>query len=157
MRPFLVSCFSFALLLSIQIANAQSYGSQEPVLSAKQIREIQGSKEWSNRFVIVDVRAKGETAVSMIPGAITKSEFEKASRQHQGKLVIVYCTVGHRSGIYAKKLKAQGWNAYNYKGSILDWCKNQLPLVTSKGKKTKRVHTYSSRYKAAEGYEAVHR
>ena len=69
-------------------------------------------------------------------GAITQADFEKNAKEHQSKAVLVYCTVGYRSGIYAKKLRKKSWN---YQGSILDWCKNQLPVVTQDGNHTTRV------------------
>lgn len=144
--------------LSMQLASAQIYSQQPeaPIVTAAQIQTLQNDKKYQDRFVIVDVRAKAETDVSIIPGAITQAEFLKTHKQHQGKAVLVYCTVGFRSGKYAKKLRKKGWNAWNYEGSILDWCQNQLPVVTKDGKKTKRVHTYNSSYSVAKGYQAVY-
>ena len=125
-----------------------------PEVTAGQIRNLQGEREFEDRFVMVDVRSKEEMDVSMMPGAITKAEFEENSTLHQGKSVIVYCTIGVRSGNYASTLNRKGWKAWNYKGSILDWCKNSLPL-TIDGEKTNRVHTYNRRYSAPENYIAV--
>ena len=127
-----------------------------PVILADQIRELQVDHTQRDHFVVVDVRSKAETDVSMIPGAITKSEFEESLSQHQGKTVIVYCTVGVRSGKYAAKLNQQGWEAWNYKGSILDWCQRELLLNTRDGKKTNQVHTYSARYSVPQNYVAVY-
>ena len=154
MKVFFAVCAVIGVILLIQFIHSKRV--EIPTISAEQIRTLQNSEAWTDRSVIVDVRDKAETDVSVIPGAITKSEFEKNSRQHQGKVVIAYCTVGYRSGIYGKKLAAQGWQAYNYKGSILDWCENQLPLVSFDGEETNRVHTYSSKYKVAKGYEATY-
>ena len=116
MRVFVAICAAIGAILLFQFIKAQRI--EIPTISAEQIRELQNSDEWANRSVIVDVRAKAETDVSVIPGAITKSDFEKNSLQHEGKVVIAYCTVGYRSGIYGKKLASEGWHAYNYKGSI---------------------------------------
>ena len=154
MKVFLVICAVIGVVLSIRFIWAQRI--EIPTISAEQIRELQSSEAWTDRSVIVDVRDKAETDVSVIPGAITKSEFEENSLQHQGKVVIAYCTVGHRSGIYGRKLASKGWQAYNYKGSIIDWCEKQLPLVSFDGKETNRVHTYNSKYKVANGYEATY-
>ena len=154
MKVFFAVCAVIGVILLIQFIHSKRV--EIPTISAEQIRTLQNSEAWTDRSVIVDVRDKAETDVSVIPGAITKSEFEKNSRQHQGKVVIAYCTVGYRSGIYGKKLASKGWQAYNYKGSILDWCENQLPLVSFDGKETNRVHTYSSKYKVANGYEATY-
>ena len=155
MKLFFAICAAVGVVLSIKHLRAQR--TDIPTISAEQIRTLQSNEEWTDRSVIVDVRAKAETDVSVIPGAITKSEFEKNSLQHQGKTVIAYCTVGYRSGIYGKKLASEGWHAYNYKGSILDWCENQFPLVSRDGETTNHVHTYSSEYKVAKGYEATYK
>jgi rhodanese-related sulfurtransferase len=108
-------------------------------------------------FVVVDVRSDAEVSVSIIPGAITKAEFERERAKYRGKLVIPYCTVGGRSGAYAQKLAGEGVKVYNYKGSILKWIDAELPLVTLDGKPTNRVHTYSDRYKIPAKYEQVTR
>ena len=133
-------------------------GSQDtaPLVTAVQIRNLQSDEKYQDQFVLVDVRSKAETDISMIPGALTISEFERTEKQHQGKTVIVYCTVGVRSGRYASKLIQEGWDARNYEGSILDWCENKFPLATYDGKATKRVHTFSHRYSVAGEYVAVH-
>ncbi|QEG00706.1 hypothetical protein Mal15_47780 [Stieleria maiorica] len=106
-------------------------------------------------FVVVDVRSDAEVNVSIIPGAITKKQFEADRQQYQGRTVIPYCTVGGRSGAYAKQLAAKGVKVKNYKGSILKWVDAELPLVTLDGKPTNRVHTYSDRYKIPSKYEQV--
>tara|TARA_R110002049_G_scaffold182485_2_gene350365 strand:- start:106479 stop:107012 length:534 start_codon:yes stop_codon:yes gene_type:complete len=106
-------------------------------------------------FVLVDVRTDAETAVSVIPGAITKSQYEKDRERYQGRTVIPYCTVGGRSGAYAKQLAKEGIKVQNYQGSILQWIEAGLPLVTLDGKATNRVHTYSDRYRVPAKYEQV--
>ena len=149
---------AFAIMFLIQGAYAHlcSRQPEAPIVTAAQIQSLQSDKSLERRVVVVDVRAEAETDVSIIPGAITQTEFEKTKSQHRGKAVIAYCTVGHRSGKFAKKLRSEGWNAWNYKGSILDWCKNQLPVVSKDGNHTSRVHTYNTRYSVAAGYQAVH-
>ncbi|WP_372895211.1 rhodanese-like domain-containing protein [Stieleria sp.] len=106
-------------------------------------------------FVVVDVRSDAEVDVSIIPGAITKKQYEANLEDYQGRTVIPYCTVGGRSGAYAKQLAAKGVKVKNYKGSILKWVDAELPLVTLDGKPTNRVHTYSDRYKIPSKYEQV--
>ena len=106
-------------------------------------------------FVVVDVRTEKEVNVSVIPGAITQAEYERDASKHRGKLVIPYCTVGGRSGAYAKELASKGVKVKNYQGSILKWIDAGLPLVTLDGQRTNRVHTYSDRYRIPEKYEQV--
>ncbi|MGB7326753.1 MAG: rhodanese-like domain-containing protein [Rubripirellula sp.] len=106
-------------------------------------------------FVVVDVRSDAEQKVSVIPGAITKTQYEKNSSLYVDRLVIPYCTVGGRSGAYAKQLAGKGVKVKNYKGSILKWIDAGHPLVTLDGKPTNRVHTYSDRYRIPAKYEQV--
>ncbi|MFG0253872.1 MAG: rhodanese-like domain-containing protein [Rhodopirellula sp. JB053] len=108
-------------------------------------------------FVVVDVRSEAEVNVSVIPGAITKQQYEKNREKYRDRLVIPYCTVGGRSGAYAKKLVADGVKVKNYKGSILKWIDAGLPLETLDGKPTNRVHTYSDRYQVPKAYQQVTR
>ncbi|WP_144054649.1 rhodanese-like domain-containing protein [Rhodopirellula europaea] len=114
-----------------------------------------GSRVPQADFVVVDVRSDAEVNVSVIPGAITKAQFEKNRTQYAGRLVIPYCTVGGRSGAYAKQLAKDGLKVKNYQGSILKWVDAGLPLVTMKGEPTNRVHTYSDRYRVPSKYEQV--
>ena len=106
-------------------------------------------------FLIVDVRSDKELAVSIIPGAITKAQYEKNRDQYRGRTVIPYCTIGGRSGAYAAQLQKAGVKTRNFKGSILEWVRAELPLVTLDGTPTNRVHTYSDRYRVPAKYEAV--
>lgn len=106
-------------------------------------------------FVVVDVRTDKETGVSVIPGAITSAMFEKDKNSYKDKLIIPYCTVGGRSGKYAKTLIAEGLQVKNYEGSILKWIDAGLPLVRLDGTPTNRVHTYSDRYRIPKKYEQV--
>lgn len=108
-------------------------------------------------FVVVDVRSKREIEVSMIPGAITRDQYERDMADYLGKTVIAYCTVGVRSGVYARSLAAKGVQALNYRGSILKWVDAELPLVTPEGIATNRVHTYSRFYQVPAAYEQVTR
>lgn len=126
-----------------------------PNVTVDQIRELQLNDPDQTRFIIVDVRSEAESNVSVIPGAITKSEFETNRDQHRDKQVIAYCTVGVRSGNFAAMLNKDGWDAHNYLGSILDWCDNGLPLTTSDGTATTRVHTYSKCFSVPKEYDAV--
>lgn len=106
-------------------------------------------------FVVVDVRSDAEVSVSVIPGAITKAQYELERKKYEGRTVIPYCTVGGRSGAYAKELAKMGVKVKNYKGSILKWIDAGLPLVTLDGQPTNRVHTYSDRYRIPAKYEQV--
>lgn len=106
--------------------------------------------------VLVDVRTPEEQVVSMIEGAITAGEFEQNQQAHEASTVVVYCTVGHRSGLYAKDLVARGRsNVYNLKGAILSWTHAGGSLVNIQGPTTK-LHVHSKQCNlTAQGYEAI--
>ena len=105
-------------------------------------------------LVIVDVRRPDEQAVSMIVGAITADEFDRNQEAYEGATVVAYCTLGHRSGLYAQELARRGWNALNLRGAMLAWTHVGGALVDENGP-TRRVHIWSPPSLAAEGYEPV--
>lgn len=129
------------------------------MLEGNQQAEAKAKESGTNpplpNFVVVDVRSDAEVNVLVIPGAITKAQYEKSKGQYAGRVVIAYCTVGGRSGAYAKQLASSGVKVKNYQGSILKWVDAGLPLVTLDGKPTNRVHTYSDRYRIPATYEQV--
>ena len=97
--------------------------------------------------VLVDGRKRNEQAVSMIPGAIME--------HYRDEIIVVYCTIGSRSGRYTAGLIKKGFTAYNLRGSILAWTHAGQKLVT-KGQETRRVHVYGRTWNLVpEGYEAV--
>ena len=170
----IVNIIAFALLVSFQasVASAQFGGlfggpkietietaDLHKMLEARQQAEAKAKESGTElphpNFVVVDVRSDAEVNVSVIPGAITKAQYEKNKNLYAGRLVISYCTVGGRSGAYAKQLAGSGVKVKNYQGSILKWVDAGLPLVTLNGKPTNRVHTYNNRYRIPSKYEQV--
>lgn len=110
----------------------------------------------SDDLVLVDVRTPEEQAVSMIEGAVTVEAFEADRAAYADRPVVVYCTIGGRSGKYAQRLHAEGVNVTNMAGAILAWTHAGGALVDPDGNPTKRVHTHSSRFGlTADGYEPV--
>lgn len=95
--------------------------------------------------VLVDVRNPPEQAVSMIPGSITSTELESDPSAYAGRTLVTYCTIGHRSGLYAQKLQAAGFRVFNLKGAILAWTHAQRELVDAEGS-TRRVHVAGARW-----------
>ena len=107
-------------------------------------------------MLLVDVRSQKEIDVSMIPGAVTREEFERnAQRYVEEYRIVPYCTVGARSKAYTKELRERGIDAVNFEGSIIGWAEAELPLVTRDGEPTRRVHTWSSAFQVPESYEQV--
>ena len=106
--------------------------------------------------VFVDIRTPEEQAVSMIPGALTEAQFDAQREALAGRPVVAYCTIGARSGEWAKAKREDGVEALNLVGSILAWTHAGKPLKAPDGTETKRVHVYGSTWNlVADGYEAT--
>lgn len=91
--------------------------------------------------VLVDVRPAAERRVSRLPGAISTTEFMNSPERHRGKTIIAYDTIGYRSGLFVKKLKAQGLDLVNLQGGLLGWLHAGGKLYNDSGE-TSRVHVY---------------
>jgi len=110
--------------------------------------------------VLVDVREERERAISMIPGAISAGEFERDPSRYANVAVVAYCTIGHRSSEYARRLTAAGHPVSNLSGSILAWVHAGGPLVAgdslAAGAVTKRLHVYGRDWDLAPSkYETI--
>jgi rhodanese-related sulfurtransferase len=113
-------------------------------VSREVLLKIQRNKAARESIVLVDARSDSETSVSIIPGAITMEQYRQQKEKHKGKTVIAYCLSGGRSGKLVRQLKGEGVRAVDLEGSILGWCKAELPLTTLDGKPTNRVNTYGN-------------
>lgn len=106
-------------------------------------------------LVLVDVRTPQEQRVSMIPGALTRQDFEADRDRYRDAAIVAYCTIGARSGEFAAELAKQGFRVRNLEGGILAWTHVAGPLNGPDGP-TRKVHVYGRRWNlAADGYEAV--
>ena len=99
----------------------------------------------TGKVVLVDVREPAEQEVSMIPGAIPARQFEQEDKWREAKQIVVYCTIGYRSGLYAEKLGEQGYRAVNLKGGILAWVHAGQMIVNRNGMTT-RMHVYHRKW-----------
>lgn len=98
--------------------------------------------------VFVDVRKPKEQAVSMIPGAITDTQFMDQLDQYRGKRVIVYCTISYRSGKLAAKLQKKGISVTNLKGGLLGWVHAGGPLA-QQNQPVRKLHVYGRKWDLA--------
>lgn len=129
-----------------------------PVLSPQQVMAAMKTDD----VVLVDVRSPEERGVSMLPGAMSRAEFEAALADPdadlaKGRTVVAYCTIGFRSSAWAKQMAERGVPVFNLEGSILAWTHAAGPLVAN-GTPTRRLHVYGRRWNlAAPDYETVWR
>jgi rhodanese-related sulfurtransferase len=122
-----------------------------PEISVARLRVLLDKGE----VVLVDARSEKEQAVSRIPGAISVRDFERDVAAHEDETVVTYCTIGGRSGKFARTLLERGFEVYNLEGSILGWTHERGALVGEDGP-TRRLHVFRSKYDLApRDYEAV--
>jgi rhodanese-related sulfurtransferase len=123
-----------------------------PGLSPNEFVRRSKQEDWA----IVDVRSPRERAVSIIPGAVSRAEFETQLEEHRAKHVLAYCTAGCRSGAYAQKLREKGLDAFSLSGGVLAWSLDEGSFVTVNGQPTRRVHVNGERWDVLPpGYQAV--
>ncbi len=120
-------------------------------ISTDELQSLLASEDLS--LVLLDARSAAEQAVSRIPGAITQKEYEAKASSLANRPVIVYCTVGGRSYLYARKLIAAGVDAKNYRDGILGWCRVGLPLETMDGQPTTAIHPYWRIFHVPDQYD----
>jgi len=115
---------------------------------AKQMQKNKGTKSGKSSLLLLDIREDREFAVSHLPGAVhirpsTKMAF-LVKRYRLEQPIVVYCSLGFRSGQFARKLNKAGFQkVYNLEGSIFRWANEGYTLMKGK-RKVKRVHPYSA-------------
>ncbi len=107
-------------------------------------------------LVIIDVREKFERDISVIPGSISKAEFEANKKKYIQYNVVVHCTIGFRSTEYAKSLIPEGFIVSVLKGGILGWIHAGQAIIDKEGKETKKVHVFTEAWNLVpKGYESI--
>ncbi len=113
-------------------------------------------KSKHEKWLVVDARPDRERSVSIIPDAISLEEFEQVGPRFKNTPILVYCTIGCRSGEWAEKLSKKGYSVFNLIGGILAWARAGNTFVNSNGEPTKKAHVYGRKWNALPpGYEAV--
>ena len=110
--------------------------------------------------LLIDVRSAEEYSVSHLPGAHRARTFAEAKavieesgiseRTAEQASIVLYCSVGYRSGRLGKALQAAGYQVTNLEGSIFQWANEGRSLVTANSSErsstqheTHPVHPYS--------------
>lgn len=113
-------------------------------INPKQLAEWLDDK-YRTQPVLLDVRTKTEFEVSHIRGAqrIEPDSAADAINLPRDKPIVTYCSVGYRSGGFAKKLRDAGYkNVQNMSGSIFEWANEGHP-VERDGNRVDKVHPYN--------------
>ncbi len=100
---------------------------------------------------LIDARAKEEFQISHISGAQnipynSKDPLKYLANVKAGNPIVVYCSVGYRSSILARKLQTLGLKeVYNLEGSIFKWANEGRPLVQG-STIVHKVHPYNAHW-----------
>lgn len=101
-------------------------------------------------LVLLDTREQNETLVSKLPNAIPVG-FEdfnisnfKALNIDKDACIVVYCSIGVRSEIIARQIKASGYKeVYNLYGGIFEWVNQENAVVNVHQQPTDSIHAFS--------------
>lgn len=103
-------------------------------------------KEREPALALLDARTEEEFAISHLRGAVRVDPDEDALDPldlPRNTPVVVYCSVGYRSGAVAARLAASGFErVYNLEGGIFQWA-NEGRVVVRGEAAVKVVHPYS--------------
>ncbi len=130
-----------------------------PIIKAEELMEW----EKQDSVILIDVREAKEQKVSMLPNALSTKEFAEKYRKGlpDAAKIVVYCTIGYRSGKYAEELQSKGIKAYNLMGGVLAWSHAHGSFLTrdTAGKldTTLEVHVYSKEWNfLSPDYKAIY-
>ena len=101
-------------------------------LNGKEVKEL---IKKNPKTVLVDVRNANERKISMIDGAICKKDFEKRKADLVKTPVIIYSSTGYRSAKFARTLKIEGFQVYNFIVSVLSWSHENVKFLKGKVEK----------------------
>ena len=73
-------------------------------------------------------------------------KIKSVSKLDKNATIVVYCSVGYRSGKIGKKLREAGFTSvFNLYGGLFDWANNGNPIYSKKGV-VKKVHPYNAKW-----------
>ncbi|NOY62801.1 MAG: rhodanese-like domain-containing protein, partial [Gammaproteobacteria bacterium] len=93
-----------AQILELYTAYRQADFPSAPDISVAELLKLQQRET----VVLVDVREPREVAVSIIPEAISRDRYEQRRAEFRDRTVVIYCTIGYRSGLYVKQIRREG-------------------------------------------------
>ncbi|MEN8786342.1 MAG: rhodanese-like domain-containing protein [Flavobacteriales bacterium] len=118
-----------------------------PIIQSKQVNSLVTKGE---NIVFFDAREKNEYQVSHIKNSkfVGYDNFSMSSVVDipKNQMIVVYCSVGYRSGKIGAKLREAGYTSvFNLYGGIFDWANNGFEIYQEK-KIVKKVHPYNSKW-----------
>jgi rhodanese-related sulfurtransferase len=132
----------------IRVFMATDYDEMLSALYSNTVPLIKGNNiEKIENWVVLDVRAANEYAVSHIKGSLwlgyPDTDYSKIEDIPKNKMILVYCSVGYRSERVGEILLKKGYiNVKNLYGGIFEWVNCEQPIVDKEEKNTNKVHGF---------------
>jgi rhodanese-related sulfurtransferase len=108
--------------------------------------ELAASLKSTKAPALIDSRTPGEFAISRIAGAILLDPNRNPATNFPDKsrLIVVYCSVGYRSGLVAQRMQEAGYtDVRNLAGGIFAWANEGRPLTGPHDPRGIGVHPYN--------------
>lgn len=118
-----------------------------PIIKSEQVVKLQAK---GKKMVFLDARELEEFQVSHISGAkhigYDNFDIKSVSGIDKNATIVVYCSVGYRSGKIGKQLREAGFTSvFNLWGGLFDWANNGNPVYDT-NKKVTTVHPYNNNW-----------
>jgi len=137
------------VVFALQASAQRSFKEMADEMAGTESRVI----TWENlpaTCLLLDARAREEFATSHISGAawVGYDDFDllRVAAVPKNQPIVVYCSVGYRSGKIAEKLTKAGYTeVYNLWGGIFHWYNSGKEVVDKNGP-TSHVHPYNEKW-----------
>lgn len=132
----------------VQEVVQRKFSTVRPITPARLDAQLMGlSRDREDELLIFDLRQQSEFEVSHLCGARRIDPGCGADALNdvpKDRPIIVYCSVGYRSGAFGQRLVEAGFTRVsNLEGGIFRWAIEGRPLVDMEGRKVKVVHPYN--------------
>lgn len=167
LRPHFIPLLLAAIVWLPSPVSAQAMSRAEKLEGKLRVAMLKANKEikgpWikaaelksileDTNLILIDVRQPKELEISILPHALSTAQFAARYRTGipAGSRIVVYCTIGYRSGRYAEQLAAMGIKCENLEGGILMWSFAGGPLKAKNANDewvaTNRIHVYDAEW-----------
>lgn len=107
-------------------------------------------------LIFIDTREDAEMVVSMLPKAISIEEFLSRYDELKDNMLLGYCTIGKRSGLFAREMAGRGVTIFNLRDGQLAWILEGGKVYDESGGEVRRAHIYGKQWNyVPSGYETV--
>lgn len=144
-----IFCLTLAALFA---QNPEGFEKMASRMASKVVPLIEVSElNLSDSILLLDAREKKEFKISHLPNAVWVGyddfDLKRVAGFDKSKTVIVYCSVGYRSGKIGEELLEAGFtNVYNLYGGMFAYVNNGKMIVTPSGQTTQKVHGYNKNW-----------